>query len=138
MEVLAVGVRSCTAVVNVRFAAQKLVGIEDIVDWEEITEELAHTGEFFGLIIKGDSMEPRMLEGDIVIVRQQSDVNSGDIAAVLVNGSETTIKRIKKDSQGIMLIPNNSAYEPMYYSNNEIERLPVQIIGKIVELRGKF
>ena len=112
--------------------------IEDIVDYEEIEPELAATGEFFGLRIKGQSMEPRICEGDVVIVRKQDDADTGDTAIVLVNGYEATCKRIKKDGHGIALIPNNPSYEVKYYSAEEIASLPVRIIGKVVELRGKF
>lgn len=113
--------------------------VEEILDYEEITPELAATGEFFALKIRGHSMEPRMMEGDVVIVRRQDDVDSGDVAIVLVNGDEATVKRVKKQEDGITLIANNiSIYEPHYYSNKEIEELPVRILGKVVELRGKL
>ena len=112
--------------------------IEDIVDYEEIDAALAATGDFFGLRIKGDSMEPRMREGDVVIVRKQEDAETGDTAVVLVNGDSATVKRIKKEPGGISLIPNNPAYDTQYFSNAEIRDLPVRIIGKVVELRGKF
>ena len=71
--------------------------IEEIIDYEEISEQLAKTGEFFALRIKGDSMEPRMYDGDVVIVRKQEEVDSGDVAIVLVNGDEATVKRVKID-----------------------------------------
>ena len=112
--------------------------IEDIVDYEEITEDLALKGEYFGLVIKGDSMEPRMTTGDVVIVRSQPTIENGEIAIVLVNGDEATCKKIKKTPEGIMLISLNQAYEPMFYSNKQIEQLPIRIIGKVVELRAKF
>lgn len=113
--------------------------VEEILDYEEITPELAASGEFFALKIRGHSMEPRMMEGDVVIVRRQDDVESGDIAIVLVNGNEATVKRVKKQEDGITLIATNtSVYEPHYYSNKEIEELPVRILGKVVELRGKL
>lgn len=113
--------------------------IENIVDYEEITPALAATGEFFALKIKGQSMEPRICEGDVVIVRKQSDVESGDVAIVLVNGNEATVKKVKKTEEGIMLIANNmDVYSPHFYSNKEIKELPVQVIGKVVELRGKL
>lgn len=113
--------------------------VEEILDYEEITPELAASGEFFALKIRGHSMEPRMMEGDVVIVRRQDDVESGDVAIVLVNGNEATVKRVKKQEDGITLIANNiSVYEPHYYSNKEIEELPVRILGKVVELRGKL
>ena len=84
-------------------------------------------------------MEPRILEGDVVIVKRQPDVESGKIAVVLVNGNEATLKRVKKQKEGITLIATNiSIYEPHFYTNEEIEKLPVQILGEVVELRGKF
>lgn len=113
--------------------------VEEILDYEEITPELAATGEFFVLKIRGHSMEPRMMEGDVVIVRRQDDVDSGDVAIVLVNGDEATVKRVKKQEEGITLIATNtSVYEPHFYSNKEIAELPVRILGKVVELRGKL
>lgn len=112
--------------------------VEEIIDTEEIPEEMARTGDFFGLQIHGDSMEPRMCEGDVVIVRQQDDADSGDIVIALVNGHDATCKRLVKYAGGISLISLNSKYEPMMYSNEDIEELPVKIIGKVVELRGKF
>lgn len=112
--------------------------IEEIIDWEEISTAAAGDGEYFGLQIKGHSMEPKISDGDVVIVRRQPDVDSGDIAVVLVNGDDATVKRIKKSPQGVTLIPSNPAYEPMYYTNAEIESLPVQILGRVVELRAKF
>lgn len=112
--------------------------IEEIIDWEDISAEAAGDGEYFGLQIKGHSMEPKISDGDVVIVRRQPDVDSGDIAVVLVNGDDATVKRIKKSPQGVTLIPSNPAYEPMYYSNEEIESLPVQILGRVVELRAKL
>jgi repressor LexA len=112
--------------------------VEEIIDYEEISQDMATQGEYFGLVVRGDSMTPRFLEGDVVIVRKQSDVESGDIAVVLVNGSEATIKRISKDVNGITLVPLNNAYLPKFYSNEDIEKLPVTVIGKVVELRGKF
>lgn len=112
--------------------------IEDIVDFEEITEEMADKGEYFGLVIKGDSMEPRMTTGDVVIVRSQPTAETGDIAIVMVDGESATCKKIKMTPEGVMLISLNPAYEPMFYSNKQIEQLPVRIIGKVVELRAKF
>lgn len=113
--------------------------VEDIVDYEEIDAALAATGDFFGLRIKGSSMEPRIREGDVVIVRKQDDADTGDTAVVMVNGDSATVKRIKKEPDGsLVLIPNNPAYDAQHFSPAEIEDKPVHIIGKVVELRGKF
>lgn len=112
--------------------------VEDIIDTEEISEDMAATGEFFGLRIHGDSMEPRMSEGDVVIVRKQEDAESGEIVIAMVNGCDATCKRLKKYTDGIMLLSNNPKYEPMVFSKEEIETKPVRIIGRVVELRAKF
>lgn len=116
-----------------------LEAIEEIVDTEEITEDLARTGDFFGLRIQGDSMEPRICDGDVVIVRKQEDADSGDIVIAMVNGDDAVCKRLIKYTYGIGLISLNAAkYEPMMYTPEEILEKPVRIIGKVVELRGKF
>lgn len=112
--------------------------IEDVIDTEEIPQEMAATGKFFGLKIKGNSMEPKISDGDIVIVRQQEDAESGDIVIACVNGDEATCKRLRKYKDGIELISNNPSYEPMFFSNQEIAERPVTILGRVVELRAKL
>lgn len=112
--------------------------IENIIDTEEISEELARTGDFFGLQIHGDSMEPKISDGDIVIVRQQEDAESSDIVIATVNGDEATCKRLRKYRDGIELIASNPTYEPLFFSNEDIINKPVRIIGRVVELRAKF
>lgn len=119
-------------------AGMPMEAVEEIIDYEEISEEMARQGEYFGLQIKGDSMEPRIKEGDVVIVRKQSDVISGDIAVVMVNGEDATVKKIVKHENGISLLPFNQAYAPLFYTQDEAVSLPVEIIGRVVELRGKF
>ncbi len=109
--------------------------IEDVLDWEEIPQSMAATGEYFGLKIKGDSMLPDIKSGDVVIVRRQEQVENGEIAIVLINGDEATAKKVKHTESGIMLIPNNPTFEPMFFSKAEIATKPVQIIGRVVELR---
>lgn len=117
----------------------RVVAGTDIIDYEEITEELARTGDFFALQVKGESMAPRIRENDVVIVRKQSTVENKEVAIVLVNGNEATIKEVQFQENGITLIGWNPAvYTPHFYSAKDIETLPVQIIGKVVELRGKF
>ena len=112
--------------------------VEDILGYEEISREMATQGEYFALQIKGNSMEPRMRQGDVVIVKKQSAVESGDIAVVLVNGDEATIKKFVIHDNGISLISNNESYSPMFYTKREIEEKPVTVLGKVVELRAKF
>lgn len=88
--------------------------------------------------IHGDSIEPRLYENDVVIVRKQDDAESGDIVIVMINGNDATCKRLVKYAGGISLVSLNSKYTPMMFSNQEILEKPVRILGKVVELRGKL
>lgn len=119
-------------------AGLPIEAVENIIDTEEIPETLAMTGEFFGLKIHGNSMEPRICDGDVVIVRQQNDADSGDIIIALINGDDATCKRLRKYRDGIELISIDPSYEPMFFSQKDISSKPVTIIGKVVELRGKL
>lgn len=119
-------------------AGMPIEAVEDILDYEEISPQMAKSGDYFALKIKGQSMEPKISNGDVIIVRKQDYADNGDIAVVLVNGDEATVKRINISSEGIMLTPNNPDYDPMFFTNSQIEALPVTIIGKVVELRAKF
>lgn len=112
--------------------------IEDVLDWEEITEDMAKTGKFFALQIKGDSMSPKILEDDVVIVRQQSNADSGDIVIAIVNGYDGCCKKLIKNDVGITLQSLNPNYEPMVFTNRDVTDKPVMIVGKVVELRRKF
>ncbi|MGI5874029.1 MAG: LexA family protein [Bacillota bacterium] len=119
-------------------AGVPMEAVENILDYEEIPAELSERGEYFGLRIQGASMAPRIQEGDTVIVRKQDDADSGETAIILVNGADATCKKIKKTDDGLLMIPLNPNYEPIFYSGDEIRDLPVRIIGKVVELRGKL
>ena len=110
--------------------------IEDVVDEEEIPAAMARDGEYLGLKIKGDSMEPLIHNGATAIIRKQPDCESGQIAAVYINGDEATLKRVFKRSNGITLVPENPEYAPMSFSSGE--NCPVAILGVLKEIRMKF
>ena len=112
--------------------------IEDILEWEDIDEDIASKGQHFGLKIKGDSMSPRILNDDIVIVRSQPNANSGDIVIAKVNSDDACCKKLIKHDDGISLVSFNQEYEPMYFSKNDINKIPVDIIGVVIELRAKL
>ena len=112
--------------------------IENVIDIEEISEDMARTGNFFGLRIKGDSMTPDICDGDTVIIRQQDDAESGDIVIATINGDEATCKRLRKYKDGIELIAINPSYGILEFSNDDIAEKPVKILGKVVESRRKF
>lgn len=112
--------------------------VENILDYEEIPYSLSITGAFVALQVKGHSMEPRIYEGDIVIVRVQPTAETGDLVVAIVNGDEATVKRLQVSPEGITLQPFNPSYQPIFYSRTDIEQKPVRIFGKVVELRAKF
>lgn len=112
--------------------------IEDIIDTEEIESDMLKGGkEYFGLKIKGNSMYPEYLDGDTIILEKLDDVESGTDAVVMVNGNDGTFKRVFKNENGIILQPLNPEFQPMVYTNEQIEKLPIRVIGKVVELRRK-
>ena len=115
-----------------------ITAIEDIIDYEEIPQSWSNQGDFFGLRIKGNSMYPKLENGDVVIVKKQSTADNGDVVIAMVNGDDATCKRYKRMDAGIMLTSDNSEYSPMFYTNEQIQSLPVNIIGKVVESRKKF
>lgn len=112
--------------------------ITDILDTEELDPKNYPPGDYFGLVIQGDSMEPKISEGDVVIVRQQEDVESGQIAIVTVNGDDATCKKVMKYGSHLRLVSFNPIYEPMQFTEEEVNSLPVKILGRVVELRAKF
>lgn len=113
--------------------------IEDILDYEELNaDEFNPSYEYFALKIKGNSMTPKIQDGDVVIVRQQPDVESGEVAIVCINGEEATCKKIKKHDDGVSLVSYNPDYEPMFFTRKEVLELPLTVLGKVVELRRKF
>ena len=111
--------------------------IEDEIDWEEIPESWTTDGSrYFGLRVQGDSMYPKYLDGDTVIVRIQSYCDSGQDCVVYTNGFDATLKNVKiRDDGSMSLIPYNTSYSPKTYSLKEIKDLPVVICGVIKELR---
>ena len=119
-------------------AGPPLEASEEIIDREEISERMASLGSFYGLRISGDSMEPRIVRGDVVIVRKQDTADDGDIVIAIVNQNDAVCKRLKKYKGGIALVSNNPMYEPMYFTITDTQDIPVRIIGKVVELRGKL
>ena len=122
--------------------------IEDIIDTEEISADmLKGNKQYFGLKIKGDSMFPDYLDGDTIILEKVEDCESGQDCVVMVNGNDGTFKKVIKneENQTIRLQPintqldekGNPLYEPITFTKEDIEKLPVRIIGRVVELRRK-
>ena len=113
-----------------------LEAVRDIQGEVEISPEMQRRGDLFAFKISGDSMEPKISDGDVVIARQQEDAEDGQLVVALVNGNDACCKRIKKYKDGIALVSTNPAYPPMYFSQAEIDTVPVQVIGVVLELRA--
>ena len=118
---------------------------EDIIEYVNIPKEWTKGNkQYYGLQISGDSMFPKYQEKDIVIFLQTNDyesVNKKD-CAVMVNGFDATFKNITITDGGITLVPlninNSDNYQPTFYSKEQIEQLPVKIIGVAVEKRTRL
>lgn len=113
--------------------------IEDIIDYEEINPDMLRGGkEYFALKVKGDSMLPEFKTGDVLIVRKQDDCENGAYAIVAVNGDDATFKKVIKKEGALILQPLNVNYEPIIYTEKQIQELPVKILGVVVEFRRSF
>jgi repressor LexA len=121
-------------------AGEPIYADEDVIGYERIDEKYANDGfDYFALRISGQSMEPSIFDGDTVIVRRQDFIEDGQIAVVLIDGEDATVKEVKKVSDGIMLIAHNPAvFSPRVFTKEEIESKPVQIIGRVIQSIRQF
>lgn len=110
---------------------------ENIIGYVSVDDKL-NTEDFFALEVKGNSMEPLIYEKDIAIVKKQNDFDNGDIVVALINGDEATIKRAYKTDSGLILQPANNAIEPLIFSKDDIETIPVRISGIVYNITRKF
>jgi repressor LexA len=118
-------------------AGVPIEAIQEILDYEEISSDMAKKGEYFALKVKGDSMSPIITDGDVVIIKKQDNAESGKICVVMINGFDATLKEIKKEQTGIWILPKNPYcdFTPKFFTNDEIINTPVRIIGVAVEIR---
>ena len=113
---------------------------ENIVDYITLKENIPNVGEYYALRITGDSMLPLLAEGDLVIVHDQDDVESGQTAVVLINGEEATVKKVVKTKEGIELHAMNPYYPVKKFTFEDMQKIPVKIIGRVKEakIKGAF
>jgi repressor LexA len=119
-------------------AGMPIAAAENIIGYENISQSLASSGEIFALKVRGDSMEPKISDGDIVLVRKQPTAENGQTVVVMVGREEATVKKIYFQKDGVTLVPTNPSYMPMHYDAIECENLPVTIVGVVIELRCKY
>lgn len=113
---------------------------ENIVDYITLKENIPNVGEYYALRITGDSMLPLLAKGDLVIVHDQDDVESGQTAVVLINGEEATVKKVVKTNEGIELHAMNPYYPVRKFTFEDMQKIPVKIIGRVREakIKGAF
>ena len=120
-------------------AGVPMEAIENIDGYIDKTPKMMDDADYFALKIKGQSMEPELHEGDTVIVRVQPEVENGQIAIVTVNGDEATCKQVVRSKDGITLIGYNPVvYPPHFYSADQVNSLPVKVIGRVIEVRRDY
>lgn len=95
--------------------------------------------DYFALRVHGESMEPNLMDGDVAIVRIQPDIESGQIAVVLIDNQDSTVKRVIISPDGITLVADNPAvFKPIFYSNDECVSKPVRILGRVVSIQREM
>lgn len=107
-------------------------------DYETFVEASSEINADFCLTAQGDSMiNARIFDGDIVFIREQEIVENGEIAAVIVNDSEVTLKRFfyYPDRQQVILQPDNPTYRPIVFNNEELDH--IRVLGKAVAFISK-
>ena len=119
-------------------AGHPIEAFEQIEEYIDYSPTFAMQGELFALRVKGKSMEPNILSGDIAVVLKQDYCDSGDVAVVRVNDTEVTVKQVKKQPNGILLLPRNQSFETVFFTTEQIQQLPVTIIGKVIEIRRRL
>lgn len=115
-------------------AGKGIFAQEEIVAWESVDKKYAKPGYFY-LKVSGDSMSPKIDDGDLVLVRSQTSVDSGTIGIFSVE-EEGFIKKVEYNDTHISLISFNPQYPPMEFDGMDV--LKVRVIGKVIELKRKF
>ncbi len=115
------------------------LALEDNMGYETVDAHMLYgydVDDFFYLTVKGDSMVPRLYEDDLVLVRKQSNIDSGSYGIVTIDDEEGVVKIVQYDKNSITLISQNHNYPPRVFAGNDMKR--VKIIGKVIESKSKF
>lgn len=119
-------------------AGVPIEAIEEVLCYEEISQSMAKTGDFFGLKVQGNSMYPLLYSGEIIIVRKQDTAENGDIVVALLDNEDATVKRFRIINDGVILEAENEEYNSIFISQKQIANGKLKIIGKAVESRKKL
>ena len=116
-------------------AGYNYLASENMIGTITIDNPLPDPENYYALKVTGDSMQPILYEDDLVIVHQQNDVESGQIAIILIDDEEATIKKVVKTDNGIRLEAYNPYYPPREFTFEDIKKTPVKIIGRVINAR---
>ena len=105
-------------------------------DYGSAVADVHNPQEYFYLLVRGDSMEPQISDGDLALVRRQTDVEFGQLAVVLIDGEEGTLKKVIKKDGAVILQPFNPAYPTQVFMGKDLENL--QVVGKVVETKRRW
>lgn len=119
-------------------AEENVIGY--ITDRDTVKDYEKNINEYFALKVIGDSMLPLLSDGDLVIVHDQDDVESGQTAVILINGEEATVKKVVKTNEGIELHAMNPYYPIKKFTFEDMKSIPIKIIGRVKEakIKGAF
>ena len=129
-------------------SVEKLIGAEMPADENRIpgfssisaagAAELIGESKMFALKVAGEDMLPTLCPGDTVIVSRSAEIENGDIVAVTVGSSNAYIKRIIKKDTSVLLVSENPVFEPLIFNYDEVNALPMCILGRVTEMRRKL
>ncbi|MEG2770424.1 MAG: XRE family transcriptional regulator [Oscillospiraceae bacterium] len=105
-------------------------------DYGEEPANVKNPNEYFYLIVHGDSMQPRIQDGDLALVHKQSTLEDGDLGVFIYGENEGTLKKYIRKNNTVILQPFNPAYQPQIVTGNELENL--YIAGKVKETKAKW
>jgi len=115
-------------------AGTDVLAEENVEELFPVPADFTGDGDLFMLRVRGDSMvEAGILDGDFVIALQQSTANDGDIVVAGIPDGEATVKTLRRDADGVILVPSNSRLEPMRFGPDE-----VQIYGRVVTVMRRL
>jgi repressor LexA len=115
-------------------AGTGVLATENVTELLAVPEELTGNGSMFALRIRGDSMiDAGILDGDLVVVREQPDAENGDVVVAGIPGDEATVKRFGRSGDSIVLSPANALFEPMELSPSD-----VTVYGKVVSVMRRL
>ncbi len=131
---ISAGPASSVRIIGAVKAGYNALALEE--DLGSALAEVKNAEEYRYLVVKGDSMAPYIREGDLALVRLQSELKNGDLGVVIYGDGEATLKKYYRSDSTVKLVPFNEAYETVTLRGHELERL--MIFGKVVETKTKW